>query len=291
MTPLTLKDILKGAEDLLGVKQITGRAGLMRIIDHVGIQRYDGKERFWHRLLPDVILIISPECLYELNIAPPEVRDSIFQTIVSNRIACLALSKTVLPDFMISFSEQNNIALFTSMYDEFLLESRLRGLLREKINGVISIHGALVNVFGVGVMITGDSGAGKTECARELAERKHAWIADDAIEIEKRGNMLYGRSHFLVKYLVHIKHAGIVDAKKFFADPVVCDETVINILVKLAAVSYNNKREGVSLEEELQDIMGVKLPYVQLPCFPQAKDIYKTVEKAARRFLNERRVA
>ncbi|HYA13995.1 MAG TPA: hypothetical protein VEF33_06615 [Syntrophales bacterium] len=292
MTLLTLKDILKGSEDKLGLEQITGKAGLMRRIDQIGIQRFDGEESFWERLIPDVILIITPSCLYELAIASSEVRDEIFQTIISNRIFCLAISKTVLPsDFMLSFSEENHISLFTSVYDEFLLESRLRGLLREKINNVISIHGALVNVFGNGVIITGDSGAGKTECACELAERGHAWIADDVIEIEKRENILYGRSHDLVKNLLHIKYRGIVDAKKFFVDSIVCDETVINLLVELAAVNYNQEREGVYLEIESQDIMGVKLPYIKLPCFPHTNDICWYIEQAVQRVLIERNIA
>ncbi|HVO66867.1 MAG TPA: hypothetical protein VMT12_10325 [Syntrophales bacterium] len=292
MTPLTLKDILEGSEDKLGLEQITGKAGLMRGIDQIGIQRFDGKKNFWERLIPEVILIITPSCLHELATATSEMRDKIFQTVISNRVAGIAISKTVLPTyFILSFSEENNISLFTSAYDEFLLESRLLGLLREKINNVTSIHGALVNVFGIGVMITGDSSTGKTECARELVERGHAWIADDVIEIEKRENILYGRSHDLVKNLLHIKYRGIVDAKKFFVDSIVCDETVIDLLVELAAANYALGREGVYLEKESQDIMSIKLPCMQLPCFPYIKDIYRHVEHAVQRLLNERSVA
>ena len=91
------------------------------------------------------------------------------------------------------------------MYDEFLLESRLSRLLREKIENSISMHGAFVSVSGLGVIFVGDSGAGKTECALELVERGHRWIADDAVEIERRGDLLYGRSHELVKCLINIK--------------------------------------------------------------------------------------
>lgn len=292
MTALELKDILASAEDKLGLEQITGKVGLTRRIDHIGIQRYDGGKRFWDRLIPDVILIITPLCLYELAMVSSESREKIFQTIISCRIPCVALSKTVSPpDFMLSFSELYSIPLFTSMYDEFLLESRLLGLLREKVDNVISIHGALVNVFGVGVIITGDSGIGKTECARDLVERGHAWIADDVIDIEKKENILYGRSHDLIKYLIHIKRKGIIDAKKFFIDSTVRDETVINLLVELATINYIQEREDAYSAEELQDIMGVKLPYVQLPCFPYTENIYKYIEQAVQRLLNERSIA
>ncbi len=292
MTALKLKDILEGAEDRLGFEQMTGKTGLMRRIDHVGVQRYDEQDGFWDRLIPEAILIITPLCLSELAMISSESREKIFQTIISCRIPCVALSKTDSPpDFMLSFSESHRIPLFTSMYDEFLLESRLLGLLREKIDEVISLHGALVNVFGIGVVITGDSGTGKTECARDLAERGHAWIADDVIEIEKRENILYGHSHDLIKYLIHIKHKDIIDAKKFFIASTVLDETVINLLVELAKVSSIQRQEGAYRAEKLQDIMGVKLSYIQLPCFPHTENIYKFVEQTVQRLLNERSIA
>lgn len=292
MTALKLKDILEGAEDKLGLKQMTGKAGLMRKIDHIDIQRYDEEERFWDRLIPDVILIITPLCLSELAMTSSESREKVFQTIISCRIPCVAISNTdPPPDFMLSFSESHSITVFTSMYDEFLLESRLLGLLREKVDKVISIHGALVNVFGIGVIIAGDSGTGKTECARDLAERGHTWIADDVIEIEKRDNILYGRSHDLIKYLIHIKRKGIVDAKKFLSVSAVCDESVINLLVELVKEGDTWRREGVYSAERLLDVMGVKLPYIQLPCFPHTKNIYKYVEQTVQRLLNERIIA
>ncbi len=292
MTTLKLKDILEGAEDKLGFEQMTGKAGLMRRIDHIGVKRYDEEKRFWDRLSPDVILIISPLCLSELAMISSESREEVFQTIISCRIPCVALSKTDSPpDFMLSFSESHGIPLFTSMYDEFLLESRLLGLLREKIDKVISIHGALVNVFGIGVIIAGDSGTGKTECARDLAERGHAWIADDVIEIEKRGNILYGHSHDLIRYLIHIKPEGIIDAKKFFIASAVLDETVIDLLVELATVNNIQRQEGAYPAEKLQDIMGIKLSYVQLPCFPHTENMYKCIEQAVQRLLNERSIA
>jgi HPr kinase/phosphorylase len=292
MTALKLKDILEGAEDKLGFEQMTGKAGLMRRIDYIGVQRYDEEERFWDRLIPDVILIITPLCLSELAMTSSESREKIFQTIISCRIPCVALSNTDSPpDFMLSFSELHSIPLFMSMYDEFLLESRVLGLLREKIDKVISIHGALVNVFGIGVIIAGDSGTGKTECARDLAERGHAWIADDVIEIEKRENILYGHSHDLIKYLIHIKRKGIIDAKKFFIASAVLDETVINLLVELVKTDDIWRREVVYSAEKFQDIMGVKLSYVQLPCFPHTENIYKCVEQTVQRLLNERIIA
>ena len=286
MAALKLKDILRGAGDTLGIKHMTGKTGLMRKANGIRVQHYEEEDGFWDRLIPDVILVITSRAVSELAVISSESREKIFQTIISSRIPCIALAKTDLPhDFMISFSETYNIPLFTSMHDEFFLESRLLGLLRERIDNSLSIHGALVNVFGNGVIIAGDSGTGKTECSCELVKRGHAWIADDCIEIEKRGALLYGRSHDLIKRLIDIKHSGIIDAKQILGDGVILDETMISLIVELKKENDIRGKEGGYLAGTLKDIMGVKIPYVQLPCFPHTGNVYKYIECAVQKLL------
>jgi len=288
MKKLTLRDILRGARATLGIKQITGKAGLMRTLGDIRIQRYVEEDGFWNRLIPGVILIIMPMGVSKLAAISSESRKKIFQAIISSRIPCIALTKTDSPnDFMISFSETYSIPLFTTMHDEYFLESRLLGLLREKIGNSISMHGALVNVFGSGVIITGDSGSGKTECACGLVKRGHAWIADDVIEIEKRGNILYGRSHTLIKKLINIKDTGIVDAKEILGDGVIHDETVINLIVELKNENKIREREFDYPAGRMKDIMGVQLPTVQLRGSPYTGSLCRDVELVVQMFLME----
>jgi HPr kinase/phosphorylase len=281
MAALKLRDILRGAKDTLGIKHMTGKAGLMRKASAIRVQHYVEEDGFWDRLIPDVIIIITPRAVSELAMISSESREKIFQTISSSRIPCIALAKTDSPhDFMVTFSDTYNIPLFTSLHDEYFLESRLLGLLREKIAHSLSMHGALVNVFGNGVIITGDSGTGKTMCSCELVKRGHAWIADDSIEIEKRGALLYGRSHDLIKQLIDMKHTGIVDAKQILGAEVILDETIINLMVEFKKESDIRKWEGGYPAGTLKEIMGVKIPYVQLPCFPHTENLYKHIECA-----------
>ena len=179
---------------------MTGEAGLARSTSSIRVQRYEKAEGFREWIIPDAALVITPQYISELTSIPSESRKKIFQAIISNRIPLIAISETdTVPGLMASFSESYGIPVFASVYDEFLLESRLSGLLREKLENSISMHGTLVSVSGLGVMLTGDSGTGKTECSLKLAERGHRWVADDAVEIERRGDSLYGRSHELVQ--------------------------------------------------------------------------------------------
>jgi HPr kinase/phosphorylase len=287
MASLQLKDILQGREDELGLQQMTGEAGLTRSTSTIRVQRYEEAEGFRDRIIPDVILVITPPYVSELITIPSESRKKIFQAIISNRIPLIAVSETdAVPGLMASFSELYGIPVFTSVYDEFLLESRLSGLLREKLENSISMHGTLVTVSGLGVMFVGDSGTGKTECSLKLAERGHRWIADDAVEIARRGDLLYGRSHELTKGLINIKHRGIVEAIELLGAQAIIDGSVINFMVELKIMDHNG-RQSIYSEEKSRDIMGVKLPCMELAGFPQTRRIYRHVELRVKELMRE----
>lgn len=287
MASLRLKDILQGREDELGLEQMTGEAGLSRSTSSARVQRYKVAEVFRDRIIPDVILIITPQDVSELTAIPSESCKKILQSIISNRIPLIAISETdTVPGLMASVSETYGIPVFASVYDEFLLESRLSGLLREKLENAIFMHGTLVSVSGFGVMFTGDSGTGKTECSLKLAERGHRWIADDAVEIERRGDMLYGRSHELTKGLINIKHRGIVEAIELLSAQAILDDSIINLMVELRAMDHNG-RQNICSEEKLLDIMGVKLSYMELPGFPQTRRIYRHVEFGVQKLMRD----
>jgi HPr kinase/phosphorylase len=287
MAPLRLKDILQGSEDELGLKQIVGEAGLSRSISSIRVQRYEDAEGFWDRIIPDVILVITPPCVSELVTIPSESSKKIFQSVISNRIPCIAVSETErVPGPLLSFSELYHIPLLASVYDEFLLESRLSRLLREKIEYSISMHGTFVNVSGLGVILIGESGTGKTQCALELVERGHQWVADDAVEIERRRDSLYGRSDELVKCLINIRGRGIIEAEELLGAQAILDDSVINLIVELKKTDHN-RGQNIYSEEKSRDIMGVKLPCMELPGFPQTRRIYRHVELRVQELMRD----
>ena len=99
------------------------------------------------------------------------------------------------PEAVKRFCEENNVTLFSSSFDESYLLSRITGLIREKILKTVVIHGVLVNLHGLGLLITGNAGVGKTTSGLALAKRGHVWIADDLIEVVKKQGRLYGRGY------------------------------------------------------------------------------------------------
>jgi HPr kinase/phosphorylase len=279
-----MKDLFEDSGDRLGIGQMTGKSGLMREINRVKVQRYIEREGFWNRLLPEAIFIITPACLSELAGAPAKKREDILQNIISSHIPCLAIAETGSPpDFLVYFSEVNNIPLFTSVYDEFLLESRLIALLREKINHIVLIHGVFINVYGSGIIITGDSGIGKTACGLKLVERGHIWIADDVVEVEKENeNVLYGRGHCLTRHLIEMKGVGVVRAKEFLGAEAVSNETAIKIMVEFEKASSNSETEIGRATRK--NIMGVQLPFIKIPVFSNGALMARDVESVVGNF-------
>lgn len=289
MSAVKLKDIFEHDENRLGITQITGKSGLMREICHVRVQRITEEESFWDRLIPDSVLVVSPLYLSRITCSTSKVHKKFFHHIISSGVSCLALSEiTLVPDCMQSLSEYYHIPLFTSLYDEFLLESRLKVVLREKIENIISLHGALVNVFGHGIVITGESGSGKTVCACTLTERGHVWIADDAVEVERRGALLYGRSHDLVKHIIDIKSVGLIDARQHFGHAFIRDETVVDLMIEFQKTGHARGKANNHPAKQIRNIMGVTVPCFGLPVFPRSTNTHIHVENIARTLIWER---
>jgi HPr kinase/phosphorylase len=289
MSAVKLKDIFEDDENALGIAQMTGKSGLMREISHIRVQRYTEEESFWDRLIPDCILVIAPLYLSRFAFNTSKEQKIFLQNIISSGVLCFALSETALvPDFMRALSESYHIPMFASLYDEFLLESRLMSVLREKIENIISLHGALVNVFGQGIVITGESGSGKTECACKLTERGHVWIADDAVEVEKRGALLYGRSQGIVKHLIDIKSIGLIDAKQHFDPASIRDETVVDLVIEFQKTRHTQEKPSNHHAKQIRHIMGVTLPCFDLPVFPWSTNTHIHIENIARTLIRER---
>jgi HPr kinase/phosphorylase len=284
MNRFTVEELIQGSRDRLGLALITGKSGFTNLIEHVKVQRYVFHETSWDNLEPKAILILSAAALASLDDVSSSECKKIFRAIASASIPCIVLSRVrFLPDFMIRFSTVCNIPLLISIYDEFLLESRLLQILRRKINQVILMHGALVNVNGIGVMITGDSGTGKTRCAVGLVQKGHFWIADDMVEIrKKKDGMLHGCSHETIRNCLELKNVGIVNAVDYFGETPVCKETVVDIMARFENVNRVRKAQGSA--DELYDIMGVRLPCVRLPVYSSGKDPVRHIDSMTKNF-------
>lgn len=125
---------------------------------------------------------------------------------------------------------------------------------REKIGRRIVVHGVLVQASGLGVLITGDSGIGKTACGLDLVARGGLWIADDAVVLEGRGGALYGRGHERTKKLIAVRGRGILEARALLGTGALCEETQVHVIIQFVR---HSRKEGVDLCGERRSFLEI----------------------------------
>lgn len=145
----------------------------------------------------------------------------------------------------------------------------------------ITMHGVLVEVFGMGTLLIGKSGVGKSETALELLKRGHRLVADDAVEITKVDDMLRGTSPELIRHFMEIRGIGILDIKRLYGLGAVKQWEAIDLAVNLEQWDRQKEYDRVGIDENYLDILGVKIPKVTVPVKP-GRNLAMIVEVAAR---------
>lgn len=146
------------------------------------------------------------------------------------------------------------------------------------------MHGVLVEVFGVGILIIGKSGVGKSECALELIERGHRLVADDVVDISSiSGTFLTGSGAKLIRHHMEIRGLGIININHLFGVGAIRDKKQIQLVMSLEEWDAKKEYDRVGLEESIYVILGVELPLLTIPVRP-GRNIPILIETAAMNF-------
>jgi len=151
------------------------------------------------------------------------------------------------------------------------------------------IHGALVDVAGVGALLVGPSGIGKSECALELIRRGHRLVADDLVRLRPSadGQRLLGTAPELIRHFIEVRGIGILYVPDVYGEQAVTSESEVALLIRLEAWSRDTHYERVGLERAMESVAGVKVPSLVLSVRPAA-NMATLVEVAARDFVQRR---
>lgn len=181
--------------------------------------------------------------------------------------------------------QKRQIPLFRTKMTTMNLLSKLTALLNEEFAPTINCHGTLVEVFGVGVLIQGNSSVGKSEAGLGLIERGHRLISDDVVKVKKReSNYLEGMGAELTRHHMEIRGIGIINVAHLYGAVCVRDTKSIDLVVKLEEWNDDTFYDRVGLEEHYCDILGVQIPFHVLPVKP-GRDVVLLLETIA---LNHR---
>ena len=185
-------------------------------------------------------------------------------------------------DDMLVMAAAHHIPIYSSKKETTQFELDLLAYLRNALAPRETRHGVLVNVFGTGLMITGNSGVGKSEAALELIKRGHQLVADDVVDIRRVDEgRLIGESPELVRHFMEIRGVGIIDISTMYGVGAIMRSKTINMVVHLEMWQADKEYDRLGMTDNYIEILGVKLPYLLLPIHP-GRNLAVVLEVAAR---------
>jgi len=188
------------------------------------------------------------------------------------------------PSLFIDKAEEAEVPVLVSSLPTNVMNTRLTKILEDAFAPRTSIHGVLVEVFGVGILIIGKSGVGKSECALELVERGHRLVADDVVDIRSIADtLLIGGGAKLIRHHMEIRGLGIINIKQLFGVGAIRDKKQIQLVVGLEEWDQAKEYDRLGLEESSYTILGVEVPLLTIPVKP-GRNIPILIETAAMNF-------
>jgi len=186
----------------------------------------------------------------------------------------------VFPELKV-LAEKYNVPLLRTTYSTSSFMSSLIAYLNNVLAERITRHGVLVEVYGEGILILGESGVGKSETAVELVKRGHRLVADDAVEIKKVSSIsLVGTAPEIIRHFIELRGIGIIDVKRIFGIGAVKDTEKIDMIINLEAWVDGKHYDRLGLVDEYTEIMGIEVPSLLIPVKP-GRNLAIIVEIAA----------
>ena len=213
---------------------------------------------------------------------PEERKEVIYEQLLSYDIPCLIYSTKVYPDeLMLKKANEKNIPVFATDKKTSAFMAEAIRWLNVELAPCISIHGVLVDVYGVGVLIMGESGIGKSEAALELIKRGHRLVTDDVVEIRKVSDeTLVGTAPDITRHLIELRGIGIVDVKMLFGVQSVKETQNIDLVITLEDWNKEKEYDRLGLEEEYTEFLGNKVVCHSIPIRP-GRNLAIIVESAS----------
>lgn len=221
-----------------------------------------------------------------LNSLDTETQDVVCRKFFDQNVACCLVTRNLpLPQPFVDHAERTHTPVLRSQLPTQAFIERLTKLLELRFAKTTSIHGVLMDVFGVGVALLGESGIGKSECALDLISRGHRLIADDTVDLVRQGPVaIYGRGPDVIKYHMEVRGLGIINIKELFGISAIRDRKKVQLIVKMVAWEKDIDYDRIGLDDKMFTILGVDLPLVILPVRP-GRNLSTIVEVAARNHL------
>lgn len=285
MAEVSISELVENAE--LSLSMVAGSAGLeRRIVNHriqkpgLALTGYD------QQLDSGRLLTLGGTEIEYLSGASEATRDLATATVMSSSPACIVVTRGLdIPDELIEACEREQVPLLTTPLVSADFIFRVKRFLSARLSPSTSVHGVLVEVHGLGILILGRSGIGKSEAAIDLILRGHPLVADDVVKIRREGpNAVLGYGSELLEHHMEIRGLGVIDVRALFGVGAVRPSARIRLVIELVALEDAGDIDRLGLDEEFYSVLGEELPYRRVPVSP-GRNVSTIIEVAARNLL------
>lgn len=270
--------------DMFKLSVLSGEEGLQRVITRTDISR-PGLEMagyFTHYPADRVQALGMTEISFFNELTEEDRQDRMERLCVKDQTPCICISRGMeAPQELIDASNTFKIPVLRSQKTTTQLISKLTNYLENKLAPSTSIHGVLVDIYGVGVLITGGSGIGKSETALELVKRGHRLVADDLVDIRQPAeNILIGSSPEIIRHLLEIRGVGIINVMTMYGAGAVRVDKKITLVCELENWEPVKQYDRLGLDEETKNILDSNIPLITIPVRP-GRNLAVIIEAAA----------
>lgn len=287
MNPFTVKDLLEDSRYKLKLEILSGSKGLENKISSTKIQKPGlALSGFTDHLHRERVQTLGNTEMSYLESLSDEQRILAIKGLFSLGLSCFIVTFDLpVPEELSWEAELTHTPLIRTSLPTDKLTTRVINLLEERLTESRSVHGVLVDVLGIGILIMGKSGVGKSECALDLISKGHRLVADDMVLIRKvLPNNILGSSPDLIRYHMEIRGLGIINIKDIFGNTAVRVEKQVDMVVRLVEWDASHEYDRLGLDEETYPLFDVELPIITLPVSP-GRNMTTIIEVAARNHI------
>ncbi len=287
MTGITVQELKDDTVYGLELEAATGFQGLSRKIFNPRIQKLGlvitGHMVYLH---PHRVQILGNVEMSYLHSLPEEESKRIIKELCKNPVVCFIITRNLaVPDYFLREAEKKDIPILRTPLITSVFIERITRFLEEKLAPNTTVHGVLMDILGVGVLIIGRPGIGKSENALDLVMRGHRLVVDDVVQVKKMGIIdLYGEAPEMIKNLLEIRGVGIVDIRQLFGVSSVRDRKRLDFVVELLDWDKGVDCERVGLREDKYGLLGLDLPLVRIPV-SSGRNVSAIIELACRNHI------
>ncbi len=271
----------------LKLELLAGAEGLERQISSSRIQKPGlALTGFTEHLHAERIQVFGNTEISYLNTLTVDQQRQVVSTLFENRLACVVVTKGLeVPAPLFEGCQEHRLTLMRTPLISSAFISQVQSFLEEALTATGQLHGVLLDVFGVGVLLLGKSGIGKSEVALDLVMRGHRLVADDLVNLTRRsGADVYGHGNDLIQHHMEIRGLGILNIKDLFGVASVRDRKKIELIIELVEWQPSAEYDRLGLDEKTMSLVGVDTPMAVVPVRP-GRNMTTIVEVAARNHL------